>query len=281
MYNAHLLDPRDGYTVRTVGYPHGVFHGGFLHYGGRVAALPLQPRAARNRLLVFDLATGDLAEDLRFEQAVAPSQMTPHGSRYWPIFAEGQNRACIFDSQTGRLSPMVELPEVAETNEAFQRRAIATKDTLIMLPYQKPMYAFNVADEETLWTYDPPERASSSVMPWGDDRLLVTWPGGAAMLKADDGSELWRRKLPNSHVRAADFAALGNNLFAQTYEQRGDSNIMYITWIDAETGNDVFQFKQAGENYLDVALIDEQGVLIRAQPGRLEYWVSDAEGQWK
>ncbi|MBN2582967.1 MAG: PQQ-binding-like beta-propeller repeat protein [Planctomycetes bacterium] len=277
----HLLDTRDGYAIRAIGYPQGIFHGGFQFCGRWAWGVPMQPTHMRRRVLTWDLATGDLEREACFAELLLPSPSPPPGSRYWPIFSNAMDQVAVLDAATGTVGPLVSIAD-NQARQFYQRSGVVEDGVLIMVHPNEGLSAVDTRSGKLLWTYDTGTRRQVQFHGIDAERMLV-WGDFAAvaMLRRSDGHELWRIGEPDWQ-RAGVSQIFANRFMLAVNKKAGGEKSNYQAVHDLETGARTFLLERPDGTTTGAAYADAAGMLVRGGPNDpLEYWVSDAEGTWK
>jgi len=278
MYNLHVIDPRDGYTVQTIGYPQGVFYGGFIAYGQTAMGIPQRPARMRQRALFYDLATGDFLRELRFGQAVLPSAIAPHGGRWWPMFLQNGQEIFIIDLKTGNVSPTLKLDDA---NPRFGRRAALADGNVLyrIAPSNQAIEAVDVAQGTTQWAYSPPDEKGFNALMSDGDHLIATWPSGITMLRAADGQKLWEHTMSGEQVANMSVRdVIGPHILAQVNRRSDNRWTSNSALLDKRTGRLVYEFRKPDGQGMVMLHAGPSGILVRLDHQNLEYWVHDPDG---
>ena len=279
-FNLHLIDPRDGYTIQSIGYPQGVFYGGFIRYGHTVISTPMAPPAMRNCLLFHDLATGNLVREVRFGQQTFPSAVTQHGDRYWPILSQADQSVRIVDMERRTITDPVRF--AGKQGRLRTRQALADRNVLYAAPDPNTVQAFDVVARKALWTYPLPDKQAVRTLRRHNDALIVTWADGIALLAIDSGKEVWQKRFTGgTRHNIAPQMVTERHIFLQVNQRIDNRYVTYAVLLDRRTGDVVFEFRKPDKQQYVLA-IDPWGVLVRTghrEP--LEYWVHDPQGESK
>ncbi|NIA21558.1 MAG: PQQ-binding-like beta-propeller repeat protein [Anaerolineaceae bacterium] len=281
-FNLHLIDLRDGYTIQTISYPSGIGHGGFQLHGRKTWGIPLRPARMKKRILIWDIATGDLEQEVRFGEALVLPRIARPGSRFWPIFNNAADKVAIMDVQTGRVGPLVALPKRENTRpRRTQRTAVVHNGVLLLARPPDGLYAVSTENHKVLWNYAPKMGRSMTMLLIDDRRLLVSWGYGIAMLRVADGDEIWKLSDP----------AWRNATILQRYAKRfvlgvrvkeGQRFVSRQFVYELATGERIFTLARPDGRPAGIVYADDHGLILRRRGNApIEYWVSDPEGEWK
>jgi len=277
-YSLHVIDPRDGYTIQSIGYPYGVYYGGFIRYGHTAMGIPMRPTRMRQRILRYSLATGNLEGERRLGQNVLPSAVAPHGSRYWPMFLQENREVCIVDMANGHVSPASGFQ--GANPRVYSRIGLArdSKVVYVATPGTSDLVALDVTTGTTLWTYNLPDKQMLRHLTGDDEgRLIVTWPSGIAAVRGTDGHVLWKHvetegKPGGTTIREV----IGNHILVTISRRLENQYVNYTILMDKRTGKVVTKFVKPDEVNTQVLHIDSAGVLLQIRSKQsLEYWVHD------
>jgi len=273
----YLLDARDGYALRTVGYPLGL-NGGITRFGRRVWGIPARPMFMRQRVLVWDIVTGDLESGTAFGETLTP-QGAPPGASRWPVFTESGATATIFDAETGRFGPPIALGE-PQARRYYQRSAFVDGDVLTLIHPTDGLKAMDLASGRTLWTFDAGAQQQIQFSPVDGGRLMVRWNKGLALLRRSDGRELWRLSDP-TWQRVSVPQVFANRFLLSVSRKVDNKTTGYQALCDLETGQRTFLLERPDGTPVGAVHADAAGLLVRGGPDDpVELWVSDPAGPW-
>ena len=284
-FNQHLIDLRDGYTIQTISYPSGIYHGGFQLHGRRTWGVPLRPARMKKRILIWDIATGDLEKEVRFGEPLIPSRIVRPGSRFWPIFNNAADKVAIIDVQTGRVGPLVAVPEREDggPRRRGQHTAVVHNGVLLLARLPDGLYAVSTENHKVLWNYALKiQMGRLLIMLLIDDRrLLVSWGYGIAMLRVADGSEIWKLSDP-TWQNAMILQRYANRFVMGVRAKEGERFVSRQFVHELATGERVFTLARPDGTPAGAVYADDHGLLLRRGGNApIEYWVSDPEGEWK
>lgn len=275
----HLIDPRDGYTIRSIGYPAGTYYGGVIRYGSRAMLIPSTPARLQSHVFLYDLATGNLERDLRFGGQVFPSSTAPHGARYWPLFVQSEEAVCVVDLATGKVAPPLSVSGIV--NRGYQGQpAIADARMLYVMAQNANLKAIERQTGKVLWTYEPPDKQMTRMSFDADGRLIVSSRASVVALQAGDGQVLWTQDFGKGGINNIQPGVMaGRRLVVSLTRQSRQNWQQYSVLLDTTSGKVLFEFNQPGENATQMLLADEHGYLVmRGNTGTTEYWTHDPAG---
>jgi outer membrane protein assembly factor BamB len=283
-FNMYLIDPRDGYTIETVAYPKGVYPGGFIRYGHRTISIPRSPNSMKNRVLVHNLATGNLDREIRFSANLIPSGITPHGSRWWPLFSTNGDKMWVVDMAGMTVSPPIAVNVgMQRSGRVNNRMGLADAGIMLVAGLNNPVRGLDVRTGKERWTFAPEKKITARLTPAHDGHVLVSWNRSLAVLRTADGHVLWRRDFGDT-VSVSSVRIVGRQMLCLIRKRVQRTNIQTTVLLDHDTGKTVFEFARPGNQIITVIAADRFGYLLRVSvPGRpvgLEYWVHDPKGEW-
>jgi len=273
----YLLDTRDGYALRTVGYPQGL-NGGMARCGRRAWGIPVRPTAMRQRVLVWDIITGDLESDTAFDEMLNPYS-APWGASRWPVFTDSGTTVTVFDAETGRFGPPLALGD-SQIQWFYQRSAFVDGDVLTFIHPADGLKAVDLSNGRTLWTFQNDVRQPIQFTPVDGGRLLVRWDKGLALVRRSDGRQLWRLSDP-TWQRIGVPQVFANRFLLSVNKKVDDKVTGYQALHDLETGQRTFLLDRPDGTPVGAVHADAAGLLVRGGPNDpIELWVSDPAGPW-
>lgn len=282
-FNMHLIDPRDGYTIETIAYPKGVYYGGFIRYGHRTISIPTAPRSMKNRVLIHNLATGNLDREIRFPTDLTPSSITAHGSRWWPLFSTKGNQVWVMDLANMTVSAPVTNPSTSQKPFLVSNRmGLADAHNIILAGRNQSVRCLDARTGKERWTFAPETKATVRLAPARDGHVMVLWNRGLAMLRTADGHVLWQREFEDAiSVSTSSGRTASRRIHCIISRRRQNVRIQTSVLLDRETGKTVFEFTRPGNEATSVIAADRFGYLLRTSAaGQAEYWVHDPKGEW-